>query len=326
MVAVSSNESRTNVVNPRSSGLAQLHATRFGPVANQAGIPEKYGIQGIPQPPTEGKENGGLPALGIGSLAQIGSNGFLPSDEISQTLQATDDFTRIYGKHSFKMGVEYQNVKFNTLQPGWSHGQFNFGGGLTDIPNQGTTVSGVGQMVLPTTAFSAGNGAFTSANTPGAFNYSGGSDGVFASNINTTHDQRIYFATYFQDDWKVTPGLTLNFGVRWDYFGPINESSGGQANFVPTALPSRNLGGPTSFFRTADPPRRCRRGIRRTRLPMAQLWFPLRQEPATASAVTVLSILRRRMESPFCRPTAGAKGWCRLSMAMLRRASDLPTR
>jgi hypothetical protein len=233
-----------NVVNQVRAGFAHLHTTRFGPVANQAGIPQKYGIQGIPQPPSPGKENGGLPAFGIGNLQQLGSNGFLPSDEISQTLQATDDFTRIYGKHSFKMGVEYQNVKFNTLQPGWSHGQFNYGGGFTDIPNASNTTGGIAQMLLPPTA------AMTTSGTPitkaqGGFDYSGGSDGVFASNINTTHDQRIYFATYFQDDWKVTPALTLNLGVRWDYFGPINETSGGQANFVPTALPSRNLGGPT---------------------------------------------------------------------------------
>ena len=57
--------------------------------------------------------------------------------------------------------------------------------------------------------------------------------------------RRVYFATYFQDDWKMTPKLTLNLGVRWDYFGPINETSGGQANFVPYALPGRNIGAPT---------------------------------------------------------------------------------
>jgi len=225
-----------NVVNQVRGGFAHLHTTRFGPVANEAGIPEKYGIQGIPQPPAA-KENGGLPAFGIGNLLQLGSNGFLPSDEISQTLQVTDDFTRIYGRHSFKMGVEYQNVKFNTLQPGWSHGQFNFGGGFTDIPNASNTTGGVAQFVLPPQAATYPNA--------GGFNYSGGSDGVFASNINTTHDQRIYFATYFQDDWKMTPSLTLNLGVRWDYFGPINETSGGQANFVPYAVPSKNIGGPT---------------------------------------------------------------------------------
>ena len=232
-----------NTINQVRGGFAHLHTTRFGPVANQAGIPGQHGISGgsnqngdIPQPPA-GKENGGLPAFGIGNLLQLGSNAFLPSDEISQTLQVTDDFTRLYGKHGFKMGVEYQNVKFNTLQPAWSHGQFNYGGGFTDIPNLSSTTGGVAQFVLPPQAATYPNA--------GGFSYSGGSDGVYASNINTTHDQRIYFATYFQDDWKMTPALTLNLGVRWDYFGPINETSGGQANFVPTALTSHNIGGPT---------------------------------------------------------------------------------
>ena len=43
----------------------------------------------------------------------------------------------------------------------------------------------------------------------------------------------------------MTPKLTLNLGVRWDYFGPINETNGGQANFVPIALPAQGLGNPT---------------------------------------------------------------------------------
>jgi hypothetical protein len=231
-----------NVINQVRGGFAHLHTTRFGPVANEAGIPAKYNIQGIPQPPTDGKENGGLPAFGIGNLAQLGSNAFLPSDEVSQTLQVTDDFTRVYGRHGFKMGVEYQNVKFSTLQPAWSHGQFNYGGGFTDIPNLSNTTGGVGQMVLPTEAAPA---TINGKPNPNGFSYSGGSDGVFASNIATTHDQRIYFATYFQDDWKLSSKLTLNLGLRWDYFGPINETGGAQGNFVPYAIPSRNIGAPT---------------------------------------------------------------------------------
>ena len=68
---------------------------------------------------------------------------------------------------------------------------------------------------------------------------------VTASNINKTYDEKKYLALYFKDDWKMTPKLTLNLGVRWDYFGPINETNGGQANFVPTALPAYGLGNPT---------------------------------------------------------------------------------
>ncbi len=54
-----------NTINQARGGFAHLHTTRFGPVANEAGIPDKYGIQGIPQPPTDGPSNGGLPALAL---------------------------------------------------------------------------------------------------------------------------------------------------------------------------------------------------------------------------------------------------------------------
>jgi len=217
-------------INQVRGGFAHLHTTRFGPEGNTEGIPAKYNILGIPQ----GQENGGLPAFGIANLATLGSNAFLPSDEISQTLQVTDDFTKIYGKHSFKMGVEYQTVKFSTLQPAWSHGEFDYGGAFTDIPNLSQTGGGLAQLLLPPVAAPA---TIAGNPNPNGFSYSGGSNNVYASNINKTYDHKIYFATYFQDDWKVTSKLTLNLGLRWDYFGPIEETNGGQANFVPSGAP-----------------------------------------------------------------------------------------
>ncbi len=182
-----------------------------------------------------------MPNFYITNLTNLGSNNFLPSDEVSATIQVTDDFTRIYGKHSFKMGIEYQHVKFSTLQPAWSRGSFDYNGTFTDIPNQGSTTGGLAQMLLPPTAAPA---TIAGNPNPNGFSYSGGSDGVYSSNINKTYDEKMYFATYFQDDWKMTPKLTVNLGVRWDYFGPINETNGGQANFVPYALPARGIGAP----------------------------------------------------------------------------------
>jgi hypothetical protein len=218
-----------NTINQVRAGFAHLHTTRYGPVATTMGIPAQYGIQGIPQLP----ENGGLPALQIGGLATLGSNNYLPSDEVSQTLQLTDDFTKILGKHTFKGGVELQHVKFSTLQPASSHGQFDWNGTFTDIPNVSITTGGIPQILLTPQAAPA---TLNGNPNPNGFSYSGGSDGVWISNIGKTYDEKEYTAGYIQDDWKVTPTLTLNLGIRWDLFGPINETNGGQANFVPSAF------------------------------------------------------------------------------------------
>ena len=216
-----------NTINQVRAGFAHLHTTRFGPEGTVMGIPAQYGIQGIPQL----TENGGLPAIDITNLATLGSNDYLPSDEVSQTLQVTDDITKIFGKHSFKAGVELQHVKFSTLQPASSHGQFDWNGTFMDIPNLSATTGGLPQILIPAQAAPA---TIAGNPNPNGFSYSGGSDSVWISNIGKTYDEKEYSAVYLQDDWKVTPKLTLNLGIRWDKFGPINETNGGQGNFVPS--------------------------------------------------------------------------------------------
>jgi hypothetical protein len=213
------------LVNVARVGLNYLHTTRTGPEgASTTDIPSKFGIQGIPQ----SHLNGGLPSLTFGGLSTLGSNSFLPSDETSQTLQFTDDFTKIYGKHSFKMGVEYQHIHFGTLQPGWSRGQFDFNGQYTDISKNNSSSTGIAQFLLTP----------TNATVPNGVNDVGGTNTVFASNISKTNDAKNYFASYFQDDWKMNSKLTLNLGLRWDWFGLIYEQHGRQANWVPYGPPN----------------------------------------------------------------------------------------
>ena len=87
----------------------------------------------------------------------MGSSGFLPSDEVSSTLQITDDFTKIFAKHTFKMGLEFQRAKFSTLQPPVSRGDFHYGV-YTDIPNLGGGNTGRAQFLLTPIAATVANG------------------------------------------------------------------------------------------------------------------------------------------------------------------------
>jgi Carboxypeptidase regulatory-like domain/TonB dependent receptor/TonB-dependent Receptor Plug Domain len=213
-----------SVVNVARAGLNYLHTTRVSPSANDlSDIPASFGIQGVPQD----HENGGLPAFGINGLQTLGSNAFLPSDEVSSTFQVTDDFTKIYGKHTFKMGFEYQHVKFSTLQPPWSRGEFDYNGDYTDIPNVGGGNTGRAQFLLTPTA-----------STVGGIDNLGGSTQIFLSNISLTDNGKNYYGSYIQDDWKVTPKLTVNLGLRWDFFGLVFEHHAAQANFVPGGAPN----------------------------------------------------------------------------------------
>ena len=90
------------------------------------------------------------------------------------------------------MGVEYQHVKFSTLQPAWSRGAFQYESNFTDIPNQGNTN---GRHGADAAASHRGAGHDLRGNpNPNGFSYSGGSDKVYASNINKTYDEKMYFA------------------------------------------------------------------------------------------------------------------------------------
>ena len=47
------------------------------------------------------------------------------------------------------MGIEYQHIVFNTLQPAWAHGQFDYNGSFTDVPNNNSSTTGIAQFILP---------------------------------------------------------------------------------------------------------------------------------------------------------------------------------
>lgn len=114
-----------------------------------------------------------------------------PNEPHSDVLEMRTDFTKIAGKHSIKFGGEFDRFYDTVMQ--FTEGNYTFSGIMTNY-DLGDFLLG-----LPSNTF----------NTTAGINF------LSRSNI---------YAGFVQDDWRVTPNLTVNVGLRYDHSG-IPESS-----------------------------------------------------------------------------------------------------
>jgi hypothetical protein len=198
---------------------------------NDPNIPAEYGIQGIPNTAL----NGGLSTFNLSGLSQLGPYDDRPTIQSVWDSEVSDNVTKVVHNHTMKMGGQIDDLQGNIMQPPAPRGLFTFTGQFSDIPNQNQALNGMADLLLTPTA-----------STVGGVNDVGGVQSFSGSNFAGTQYHRWYSGADFQDNWRVTPALTLNLGLRWDYFTPYSESNGRQANF----LPAGGNGATGSFYLT----------------------------------------------------------------------------
>jgi len=177
-----------------------------------------------------------FPQIGMAGYTTFGTQG--SQYTTSDTYSWSEVFSKSSGNHSIRFGGEYRAMLNAYDSPTSSFGNFSFTAAYTQYDAQRTDA--------------------TAGNSVASFLL--GYPSTASVPINPTFKYRSnYVAAFLQDDWRVTPKLTLNAGVRYDYESPITEGNLQQnRGFDPSSpnpfvVPGMQLKGGLLFVDDANP-------------------------------------------------------------------------
>ncbi|MGH8247212.1 MAG: hypothetical protein ACREUU_12375, partial [Gammaproteobacteria bacterium] len=213
----------TRVFNSRLINEARVGYTRFGfyrlQQDREVDVVNRLGIGGLTD---AGRTpfNNGAPQTTVTGFVTIGGPTNLPQGRHDNTYHYVESMTFIHGTHTMRWGVDIRRFLFNSFFTSFGRGAFTFNGQYT-----GNAVADL-LLGLPRQADRNVGEPFHNALT-------------FSSGY------------YLQDDWKITPRLTLNFGLRYEFNLPPVERVNKMASFDPNTGTIKVAGGQEAFINSA---------------------------------------------------------------------------
>ncbi len=197
-----------SVVNEFRFGVTQFHNDQLRFYANKRDVTGELGIKGLNSPVPL---SWGTPSIGLGlGLSGFGEQGNGPFVGRTAIFQWIDNVSVIRGKHSLRFGGEVRRDRYNETGNAFTRGNFAFDVIATQDPaRRAVTGHPFADYLLGETAGPTRARAF--------------SNGLFRATI---------FAGYFQDTWKITPKLTAELGLRYEFTPPYHDKYRGIINVI----------------------------------------------------------------------------------------------
>ncbi|MGD1156838.1 MAG: carboxypeptidase-like regulatory domain-containing protein [Terriglobia bacterium] len=185
--------------------------------------PKSVGFTGITvQDPTKSS----WPVIAVTGYFTLGFSTNGPQPRLDQTYQVDDNFTKISGRHTFKMGFDTRRMQVYNPFANSLSGSYIYGG---------------------TGKYSTGNaGADFELGIPDSYTQGGG-------DIINARGREYYF--YFQDQFKIRKNLTLTYGTGWQVDTPtidIYHNNHAMTAFRPGQQSTVFSGAPTGYMFQGD--------------------------------------------------------------------------
>src|SRR5215467_9418461 len=203
-------------------GFTHVLAGKNPPFIGGPSLQSLFGIQGLPTTPNL---TGGLNTQSISGFGTaLGRQTSNPQFQNPTSWNPKINYSKIMGRHSLKFGYEYSVIHTEILDTNPLYGQDQY----------------TGQFSKPCLQMGLASGCTISGQDATSYNLADfifGVPSIISQGSYTVVNLRQYVQSlYAQDNFRMTPKLTLNLGLRWDFATPLYERDNNYSNFDPTTV------------------------------------------------------------------------------------------